>query len=80
MWSTPAVWKQYNKIAVLHFFSSKFPFNIYSILFDLECPSLNKELLRITTTIPLESWIKKNGNTVVVAYINTIKTIFDLDF
>jgi len=33
MWSTPAVWKQYNKMAVLHFFSSKFLSNIYSILF-----------------------------------------------
>ena len=31
--STPAVWKQYNKMAVLHFFSSEFHSNIYSILF-----------------------------------------------
>jgi len=35
MWSTPVVWKQYNKMAVLHFFSSKFLSNIYSILFAL---------------------------------------------
>ena len=33
--SIPAVWKQYNKMAVLHFFSSKFHSNIYSILFGL---------------------------------------------
>ena len=32
MWNTPAVWKQYNKMAVLHFFSSKF-LSIYSILY-----------------------------------------------
>ena len=30
--STPAVWKQYNKMAVSHF-SSKFPSNIYSLLY-----------------------------------------------
>ena len=34
MWSTPAVWKQYNKIAV-SLFSSKFHSNKYSILFDV---------------------------------------------
>ena len=33
MWSTPAVWKQYYKMAVLHFFSSKF-LSIYSILYE----------------------------------------------
>ena len=33
MWSTPAVWKQYNKMAVLHFFLVNSPLYIYSILF-----------------------------------------------
>ena len=32
MWSTPAVWKQYNKMAVLHFFRVNSSL-IYSILF-----------------------------------------------
>ena len=38
MGSTPAVWKQYNKMVVLHFFSSKFPSNKYSILFAFSPP------------------------------------------
>ena len=33
MWSTPAVWKQYNKMAVLHFFLVNSPLYIYSILY-----------------------------------------------
>ena len=46
MWSTPAVWKQYNKrIAFLS--PSKFLSNIYSILFDPN-PALNKKYLFLT--------------------------------
>ena len=41
MWNTPAVCKQYNKMAVLHFFSSKFHSNIYSILFGFKCVAKN---------------------------------------
>ena len=36
MWSTPAVWNQYNKMAVLHFFLVNSPL-IY-ILFSLDIP------------------------------------------
>ena len=39
MWCTPAVWKQYNKMAVLHFFFTKFPSNKYSILFVIKSPT-----------------------------------------
>ena len=33
MGSTPVIWKQYNKMAVLQFFLVKNPYNVYSILF-----------------------------------------------
>ena len=41
MWSTPAVWKQYNKMAVLHFFLVNSSLYIYSILYGkYACPKL----------------------------------------
>ena len=63
MCSTPAVWKQYNKMAVLHLFSRKF-LSIYSILYD--CTVLSylyvlqfcclSQAMRWTTTTSIQSY------------------------
>ena len=44
-------WKQYNKMAVLHFFSCKFHSNIYSVLFDRH-PTILK--------VPYQYWPKES--------------------
>jgi len=61
MWSTPVVWKQYNKISVLHFFSIKFPSNIYSILFAKKLQRYILKtlfILKFVRSLPVHQFIR----------------------
>ena len=55
MWSTPAVWKEYNKMVVLHFFlvKSTLIYTLFSLVVNRICHSKNRGLLKITPTFPL---------------------------
>ena len=71
MWSTPAEWKQYNKMAVLHFF--RVNFSLY-ILF-----SMGKTLITVCTAIVLQLfhlYLGNNDECIIFLYVFNFLKIF----